>query len=828
MGSISTRKSSPTIQKILFAIMFLTSLFPSGTDKVMAETILSCSTTTEGQEIINTAIADYQQDNFNNQRTVISNTLRKKSSDVITQANIQVRQQGVEDEEGNLISALGIIANSLIEEFQQQGLSEEEANTASIVAVTQWVSVSADLSSLEVISAIKQAVIEKLGTEQTEIIAQIPDSELLITLAGLQESSLRTIGLADPEIEIVSTGEFIPEAEVSLLDQLQNIAQTQANKLERPSAQAKIKAIQAQAALELDNIRQGDRQTIASGSQLHFKFRLDNQSEETINVTLPSLQAINDLGLTGSATVTGGTYRLTTTEPDRYEQITDLALDVSLPGGQALELEILVEVLDLPVDRISLIKLDLPSNCSTRNTEQAIGILPSITIDDDRELIDPNGKISGCAGEILADYRGFSVALYDIDVNDPTASTASGLTPLTTTELPDKPDNNIPPGIEPNTENSNPFFLINQDEGRYSFLFDEDIGQLDRGRSYLLIVDPGENSTYDQRRIKITIGDRQERLVEYTATSLDGRPISASDGSTTITGEILLIKNAERVGLNLAVLDLSANICDAQEISITKTGDRATAEPGDIILYRIAVRNLASTPLTNFQITDTLPVGFQLETDSVRGGKGSELVAIETSPGDNRVVNFTANTTLSSGETINLVYAAQITPDALRGSAENSAIVNAQRTDNNLAVKDGPAIHNLRLESGIISDAGTLIGRVFVDKNFDGQQQPGEPGVPNAVIYLEDGNRIITDADGLFSVANVLPGYHTGILDLTSIPEYRLAPNLRFSEENSTSRLVHLEPGGMVRMNFGVTPTAGEADTSSSDKKAPKTNNSEP
>ena len=794
----------------------------------MAETVLSCTTTIEGQEIINTAIADYlQPDDSNAKKTIISNTLRKKASDVIAQANIQVLQQGVRDEEGNFVTALGIIAYGLIAEFQQQGLNESEANRASIATISRWASLSPVASSLEVITAIKQAVIKELGTEQTETITQISDSELLTTLAGLQESSLRAIGLSEQEIETVRAGEFIPEAEVSLLKQLRHIIQTQTNYLERQSAKDKIIAIQTQAELDIDNIRQGNQKTIAPGSKLRFQFRLDNQGEKTASVIIPNLQTITEHGLTGSAKVTEGNYRLTTAEPDKNEPITDLAQEVSLPGGQALELEILVEVLDLPVDRISSIELNLSGNCSTSNSTQAIAILPAITIDENTELIDPNGKISGCAGEILAEYQGFSVALYDVDPNDPTESTANGLTPLTTTELPDNPNNKIPAGIEPNTENSNPFWLTNQDEGEYSFLFNEDAGQLDQGRSYVLVVDPGEDSTYEQRRIKITIGDRRERVVEYIATSLDGRPISATDGRTTITGEIVLVKNAERVGLNLAVLDLSTNICDAEELSITKTGDRVTAEPGDIVLYRIAVRNLASTPLTNFQIRDTLPVGFQLEPDSVRGGKGSEALVIETSQSDNRLVNFTANTTLSSGETINLVYATQITPDALRGSAENSAIVNAQRTDNNLTAKDGPAIHNLRLESGIIADAGTLIGRVFVDKNFDGQQQPGEPGVPNAVIYLEDGNRIITDADGLFSVANVLPGYHTGVLDLTSIPEYGLAPNLRFSEENSKSRLVHLEPGGMVRMNFGVTPTATGEDTSSSDKKTPQTDNTE-
>lgn len=75
---------------------------------------------------------------------------------------------------------------------------------------------------------------------------------------------------------------------------------------------------------------------------------------------------------------------------------------------------------------------------------------------------------------------------------------------------------------------------------------------------------------------------------------------------------------------------------------------------------------------------------------------------------------------------------------------------------------------------------------------------------------MKDGNRITTDINGLFSVANVLPGNHTGVLDLSSLPGYTLAPNLKFKERNSQSRLVRLEPGGMARMNFAVTPTSAE------------------
>ena len=125
-------------------------------------------------------------------------------------------------------------------------------------------------------------------------------------------------------------------------------------------------------------------------------------------------------------------------------------------------------------------------------------------------------------------------------------------------------------------------------------------------------------------------------------------------------------------------------------------------------------------------------------------------------------------------------------------------------------VQDGPSIHRLVIDPGILTDCATLIGRVFVDKNFDGEQQPGEAGIPNAVVFLDDGNRIVTDADGLYSVECMLPGTRSGVLDLTSLPGYTLAPNLYFNERNSQSRMVNIAPGGMVRMNFGVTPTFQE------------------
>ena len=764
----------------------------------------------------NQAIANMSEERASSNRLRLGAGVRSSSE-------IQVINNGVIYETGELKNVLGIIANSLINDFIQQGLNPEEAKTATLITLSQWSSLP-DSTSAEVVAAVKQNLTVELGEERSELIAQIPDSLLLTNLSGLQPSTLAAIGLLPAEVESLGQIEVVSQTEGSFAEQIQGVTNAAINSLERTEAKEILSQARTDAELELNNIRDRNQTIVEPGSSLSFKFSLANQTESAGSIQLPTAQSINENGLIGAGTVRSVTYSLTGSSA---QTIIDTAETVTIPSGEVLDLVIQVEVGEVVPGDISQIGIDLQTSCGDSNPVQTFNILPAIGIGNETEaLIDPLGQITGCAGELLPDYLGFSVGMYDVDKSDPTESQPSGLTPLTTTELPDDPDNDIPKGIEPNRQNSNPFFLTNQDEGRYSFLYDENTDQLDTGRNYILVVDPGEDSTYNQRRIKLTIGDRQGRIVQYTATSLDGRPISLQNNSTTVTGEIVLVEDAERIGLNLAVLDLATSICDAQEIAITKTGDRASAEPGDIVLYRLAVRNLASGPIENIAIVDTLPPGFNLMNDSVMAEANSAEVAIEAVLGSDRVVNFITDATLEQGQTLNLVYAAQITPDAVRGSAENSAIVSAQRIDNNLVVKDGPAVHNLRLEPGIMRDSGTLIGRVFVDKNFDGEQQKGEPGIPNAVIYLENGNRVITDADGLFSVANVLPGYHTGILDLTTIPEYSLAPNLRFSENNSKSRLVNLEPGGLVRMNFGVIPTAGnEATDATNEVDRPTTTN---
>ncbi len=234
-------------------------------------------------------------------------------------------------------------------------------------------------------------------------------------------------------------------------------------------------------------------------------------------------------------------------------------------------------------------------------------------------------------------------------------------------------------------------------------------------------------------------------------------------------------------------------------LELIKSGDRAAAEPGDTIIYRLTLKNTGEITANNILITDILPLGINYVSTLTQASLTTGTSTTPTSltgavrSGQNVSFNFP---TLAPGEALNVVYGAVITPDAVRGSGRNIAQESRSNT----------ATHLVRIRPGILSDCGTIIGRVFIDKNGDGEQQPEEKGMPNAVIFMDDGNRITTDEKGLFSLGGVISGDRTGVLDLTSVPGYEIAENTRFIERNSQSRLVRVAPGSMVRMNFAITP----------------------
>ncbi|EGJ33273.1 MULTISPECIES: DUF11 domain-containing protein [Moorena] len=742
----------------------------------------------------------------------ITGTSSKVKSETSKQGTLNLVSQGIKDGEGQLVFGLGAMTDALEDELVTLGFTSEEASNASIKAVMSFANSSTDTTADQVITAAKTAIEEAIPNKAAVLNGENSQADQVMALVftGLAQQGLESIGIAEADATTAqnTAAGLIPTdlSSTTFTDIRQQAFDEALNAI--PEQQQLL--IQAKDSLEQDlvNIQSGQGSRVQSGDIVSFRYALLNTGDAAIEIQTPQASVIAQSGLVGSASIGNVTV----------EGLEETPETLKIEPGQEVVLNVQVALNAAAEDNDQqTIALGFSSNCGQDNTSQETAQQTIATIaptpDPRLELIDPFGEIRGCNNELLDDYTGFSVGLFEPDPNDPTGFLSA--VELTTTEVPDDPNNTIPEGIEPNTTNANPFFLNNDDNenrGRYSFLFDRDRGQLEQGRSYILVVNPPDNSNFLQRRIRLTINnvDEAQGIVSYTATSLDGLPITTDANPTEVQGEFL-IRNAKREGLVLGLLNVDTGICDLESIRITKSADRATAEPGDTIIYRLSLRNLARSAVVDIVVTDDLPLGFTLVEDSVRGELQQESMEIETTR-DGARITFRVAEPIPEGGVLNIAYGVQVTPDGIRGDGENSAIVAAERDDNGWDIKDGPVVHRVRIDPGIISDCGTLLGRVFVDKNFDGHQQPGEPGVPNAVIFMENGNRITTDANGLFSVKNVLPGYHTGALDLTSLPGYTLAPNTHFNEGNSQSRLVRLEPGGMARMNFAVTPTFNEED----------------
>jgi uncharacterized repeat protein (TIGR01451 family) len=714
---------------------------------------------------------------------------------------LQIASAGVRDEQNNVVA--GSAFGSVVDEFVAVGLTETEARTAAIAIATTASNLPEDATLDLIVNRARENLIAAVPAKKDILENQFAqqDNQFARNLVTeLFESILTPVGLTTTEAR---------RATQSALSVLLNSGERPINRQTLEAAfQEAASAVPAKSSLirQTFNTFFNNSQNLESdanaGDVLNFDFLLTN-----IGTTAITRRVVNkDNPNTVLANVVIGPQRqVRLTVAVRIENIPDTGASVGVrlnKNEPTLQIELTGSgAIALPITTAPASPI---TECPTPGPPSIEQIVVIVSPTPGRPpLVDPLGRITGCAGELLPDYQGFSVGLYEPDPNDSTGGVRREvkLTPTGTgTQF---------EGIEPNIENSNPFFLTTGERGQYSFLLDVNKGQLDSGDTYILIVNPPDDSIFSERRIRIKIESRDGDLVTYEATSLDGRPISATNDETTVE-QTIRITDANRIGLVLAVLNFNTSVCQAQEIQITKTADRAAAEPGDTVIYRLIIRNLSDSPVNNIVVTDELPLGFQLREDSVRGELNDERVAIAVS-GSSEVTFSTSGVTIPPREDLTIAYAVVLTPDSLRGSGENSAIVQGQRAQPPLnVIRDGPALFRMQIRPGLLTNSGTIIGRVFEDKNFDGEQQSGEPGIPNAVVFLDDGTRIVTDENGLFSVANVLPGYRTGVIDLSSLPGYTLAPNLYFKERNSQSRLVRLSPGGMARMNFAVTPAFRE------------------
>ena len=230
-------------------------------------------------------------------------------------------------------------------------------------------------------------------------------------------------------------------------------------------------------------------------------------------------------------------------------------------------------------------------------------------------------------------------------------------------------------------------------------------------------------------------------------------------------------------------------------IVMTKTTPFVNVKRGDLVPYTITATNTLTAQLPNIDVRDVIPPGFKYRAGSgvLNGLKHEPRMSGRQMTWDNLTFaagekkTFTmilvVGSGVSEGEYVNAVWAAN--------NIVNTAVSNvAQAT--------------VRVIPDPTFDCADIIGKVFDDKNADGYQDEGEPGIANVRLATVRGLIITTDAQGRFHIpCPEIPNENRGSNFILKLDDRTLPSGYRLTTENP--RVVRLTRGKMTKMNFGAT-----------------------
>jgi hypothetical protein len=116
----------------------------------------------------------------------------------------------------------------------------------------------------------------------------------------------------------------------------------------------------------------------------------------------------------------------------------------------------------------------------------------------------------------------------------------------------------------------------------------------------------------------------------------------------------------------------------------------------------------------------------------------------------------------------------------------------------------GEASATVRVVPDPTFDCSDILGKVFDDKNLNGHQDKGEPGLAGVRLATARGLLITTDAHGRFHVScAVVPNEQRGSNFIIKLDERSLPSGFRLTTENPRVRKV--TRGKAINYNFGAT-----------------------
>ncbi|MCF6324594.1 MAG: OmpA family protein [Gammaproteobacteria bacterium] len=236
-------------------------------------------------------------------------------------------------------------------------------------------------------------------------------------------------------------------------------------------------------------------------------------------------------------------------------------------------------------------------------------------------------------------------------------------------------------------------------------------------------------------------------------------------------------------------------------LSLTKTANKNDVMVGDIITYTVEVKNNTSQAVEQVSIDNIIPDNFKsLDNTLLNGAPASSLISNKTLSLDlgtlPALIDTNNNGEADPGETgytridYQLIVGSGVTP----GSYRSSAI--AKDSCSTCSVSN-QATADVNVTTDPLFDLGTIIGKVFNDKNSNHWQDPDEPGIADAMVVLDEGTYAITDNHGRYHFPAVTPGERLLKINIASLPVGTMPG---FNE----TQIISVSPGLLAKANFGV------------------------
>ena len=268
-------------------------------------------------------------------------------------------------------------------------------------------------------------------------------------------------------------------------------------------------------------------------------------------------------------------------------------------------------------------------------------------------------------------------------------------------------------------------------------------------------------------------------------------------GSLTVTrddaqaGEIVNTATADSTETPPVTASLTVPVRGEIDVgSLTKTALVTTVKRGERVPYVIRANDV---PLSPVRIVDIMPPGFAF----VAGSATANGVAIAPAI-DGRRLTFDGLTP-DGEDDITLELTLLATSAAATGDNVNRAELVNPSTGEVLAT--GRARVTLLEEA--VFDCSDVIGKVFDDRNRDGYQDEGEPGLPGVRLATVRGLLITTDPHGRFSIPCAdIPDPDIGSNFIVKLDPRTLPTGYALTTENP--RKVRLTRGKMVKLEFGA------------------------